>query len=214
MSDQKTLEHYAANSSDYAKKYEALVPQRLYDLAKVYFKFAGETFDVGAGTGRDSEWLNEMGYPCSAVEPVQEFVNICKARKKIQKVVQDELPGLKKIGNTSADNVFCSTVLMHLPNNELLSSVYRLVEILKDEGVLLLSWRNSTNDSEHEGDRLFSHYSGLQICDILVSFGCEILYYRHEYSDVTRTEIPFYIIVARKKAKALIGLARIQQINC
>ncbi len=39
-----------------AKQYAAMVPQRLYDLAKVYFKFAGETVDVGASTGRGCQW--------------------------------------------------------------------------------------------------------------------------------------------------------------
>ena len=212
MPDQKTLAHYAANSETYAEKYKAGSPQRMYDLAKVYFKFGGITYDIGAGTGRDSEWLNEAGFQCSAVDPVLEFVNLCKARARISKVVHDELPSLKKVTNNSADNVFCSTVLMHLPSNELLSSVYRLVEILKNDGVLLLSWRDSTTDSELEGERLFSRYTGQQVCDILVSYGCEILYYRHEYSDASRPKIPFYIIMARKKAKALVGLARIQSI--
>ena len=57
MPDQKTLAHYAANSETYAEKYKAGSPQRMYDLAKVYFKFGGITYDIGAGTGRDSEFV-------------------------------------------------------------------------------------------------------------------------------------------------------------
>lgn len=214
MADQKTLNEYSQNSEKYILDYEAQskAPQFLYNLAHVHFKNGGLTYDIGAGTGRDSAYLFENGFDCKAVEPTQKFLDHIKLKYPKIKSIQDQLPALSKIESNSADNIFCCTMLQHLPSQELLSSIHRLVEVLKDEGVIVLSWRSSQNDSEREGERLFSEFTGQQIRDILISYGCEILFYQQAFSDITRPTIPFYILVARKKTQALVGIGKVQSI--
>ena len=214
MPDQKTLNDYSQNAQKYIADYEseAKAPQFLYNLAHVHFKKGGLTYDIGAGTGRDAAYLLESGFDCKAVEPIAEFLNHIKLKYPKIRSVQDQLPALSKIESQSADNIFCCTMLQHLPSQELLSSIHRLVEILKDEGVIVLSWRSSQNNSEREGDRLFSEFTGQQIRDLFISYGCEILFYQQAYSDKTRPEIPFYILVARKKTQALVGIGKVQSI--
>ena len=184
----------------------------MYDLAKVYFKPGGSTYDIGAGTGRDAITLKNLGYEVKAVEPVNNFYKECVNKLNPESVIQDALPKLEKLSNIKVDNIFCSTVLMHLPENELLSSLFRLVELLKDDGILLLSWRESTSSGDREGERLYSHYTGQQVSEILISYGCQIEYYRNEYSDPTRPHLSFYNLVVKKKSQPLVGLARIQSI--
>ena len=214
MADQKTLNEYSKNSEKYISDYEAQAkaPQFLYNLAHVHFKKGGVTYDIGAGTGRDAAYLFENGFDCKAVEPTQKFLDHIKSKYPQVKCIQDQLPALAKIESNSADNIFCCTMLQHLPSQELLSSIHRLVEILKNEGVIVLSWRSSQNSTEREGDRLFSQFTGQQIRDVLVSYGCEILFYQQAFTDVTRPEVPFYILVARKKTQALVGIGKVQSI--
>ena len=214
MADQKTLNEYSKNSEKYISDYEAQAkaPQFLYNLAHVHFKKGGVTYDIGAGTGRDAAYLFENGFDCKAVEPTQKFLDHIKSKYPKVKSIQDQLPALAKIESNSADNIFCCTMLQHLPSQELLSSIHRLVEILKNEGVIVLSWRSSQNSTEREGDRLFSQFTGQQIRDVLISYGCEILFYQQAFTDVTRPEVPFYILVARKKTQALVGIGKVQSI--
>jgi SAM-dependent methyltransferase len=212
MAAERTMRHYSEHANEYNSQYEKLKPTKLYDLAKVYFSTTGKTYDIGAGTGRDAVELQNLGFNVTAIEPVKEFAEICKSKLGATQILQDELPALKSLDAKSAANIFCSTVIMHLPESELLSALFRLVEILNDEGVMILSWRNSTSEFDREGDRLFGYYTGQQVSEILTSYGCENLYYRYEFSDPTRPEIPFYNLVVKKKSQALIGLARIQTI--
>jgi hypothetical protein len=212
MPDQKTLDEYSLNSKKYIEDYESKNPALLYDLARVYFKAGGLTFDIGAGSGRDTRFLKGQGFNCLAVEPVNEFVDFIKTKDPSCKVVIDKLPLLEQLTNNTAENIFCSTVLQHLESQELLSSIHRLVEILKFEGTLLLSWRGSMAEADREGERLFNNFSGRQVCDILISYGCEIQFYQHVFSDASRPDIPFYVIVAKKKSQALVGIAKIQSI--
>lgn len=212
MADDKTIQDYIQNAQKYIDEYERKFPKKLYELASIYFKPLGVTLDIGAGTGRDSYQLSKMNFSTTAVEPVPEFGHHIQTKYPQIKIIKDQLPELKQINNNSVDNIFCCGVLSHIPANELLSSLSRLLELLHDEGTLILSWRNSTNNTEREADRLFSQFSGLQVVDILSSYGCETVYYRYDYPDETRPNVPFYTLVVKKKSKALQGLAKIQSI--
>jgi SAM-dependent methyltransferase len=214
MPDQKTLNDYSQNAHKYISDYEseAKAPQFLYNLAHVHFKKGGLTYDIGAGTGRDAAYLFENGFDCKAVEPTAEFIKHINTKYPEIKTIQDQLPALPKIDTNSADNIFCCTMLQHLPSQELLSSIHRLVEILKNEGVIVLSWRSSQNQTDREGNRLFNEFTGQQIRDLLISYGCEILFYQQAFSDKSRPEIPFYVIAARKKTQALLGIGKVQSI--
>jgi SAM-dependent methyltransferase len=212
MADLKTIQEYSSNSKKFISDYESKAPQKLYELASIYFKPNGETIDIGAGTGRDASQLNEMGFNTIAVEPVDEFCAFIKSKRPHIKCKKDQLPELEHLKGHSVDNIFCCAVLSHLPSNELLSSLYRLLEILREDGCLILSWRNSMLANEREGERLFSSFSGRQVMDILMSYGCETLYYRYDYPDESRPNIPFYTLVVKKKSKALRGLAKLQSI--
>lgn len=68
------------------------------------------------------------------------------------------LPSLKEV-QSQFDNVICETVIMHLPKSHIYEAIQNLIRILKNGGVLYLSWRVTENeDIRHADGRLYSAF--------------------------------------------------------
>ncbi len=67
--DSKTLTAYAHRAEEYSAEWLAQPPPAdIYELIKKFFKRGGKTIDVGCGSDRDTNWLNENGYPTIGVD--------------------------------------------------------------------------------------------------------------------------------------------------
>ena len=93
------------------------------------------------------------------------FRSLAEARRRYPGLIfaLSALPALDGIADVSFDNVLCETVIMHLPHEEIARSVRRLLEILKPDGILYLSWRVTAGlDQRDAQGRLYAAYdSGL-----------------------------------------------------
>jgi SAM-dependent methyltransferase len=71
------------------------------------------------------------------------------------------LPGLAGVPDSSFDNVLCETVIMHLPRDLIAPAVGRLLEVLKPNGILYLSWRvTDGSDQRDPVGRLYTAFDG------------------------------------------------------
>jgi 2-polyprenyl-3-methyl-5-hydroxy-6-metoxy-1,4-benzoquinol methylase len=67
------------------------------------------------------------------------------------KFTRAELPELSGIAANRYDNVLCANVIMHLEAAEIAPAVHRLLDIVKPDGVLYLSWQvteDATRDAQ------------------------------------------------------------------
>ncbi|NJM12359.1 MAG: class I SAM-dependent methyltransferase [Synechococcaceae cyanobacterium SM1_2_3] len=70
--------------------------------------------------------------------------------------IQDTLPDLSSIKSFSFNNIFCSAILMHL-NNELLPvAIINLLRLLKNDGVLIISFRGTEENDNRENGKLYT----------------------------------------------------------
>ena len=116
-------------------------------------KTPGLACDIGAGTGRDANWLASKGWDVIAVEPEAAFRE--KAKQQSSPSVSwmdDKLPELSRLRklNRRFNLILISAVWMHLPESKRKRAFRILTEMLAPSGTLVISLRHSTNEQERK----------------------------------------------------------------
>jgi SAM-dependent methyltransferase len=168
--DSKTISEYDKNAKLFAERHSKIEPQRLYDLAKTFFKLNGASLDLGCGIGRDTNWLCENGFPAEGVDA---SVGMLEQAKKAYPEIKFNKAQLPEVNfDSSFENIFCSAVLMHIPRSALVSTVISLLKALKTNGRLVLSYRSGHCEID---DRLFETYHPGQVAQLFESLGGKVL---------------------------------------
>ena len=154
--DHKTIESYDLNAEEIAKLHSELAPVRLYELTHKYFDKSGKTLDLGAGIGRDTEWLKNQGYEVMGIDASEGMLAVARERYPHLKFEKDSLPSLATLENESFQNIFCCAVLMHLPQEQLASAIENILRITKASGRIIISIRASDGAEERENGKLYT----------------------------------------------------------
>ena len=103
---------YAIDAQGYFDRYESIVPERIYELCRVFFKKGKATVDIGSGSGRDVGWLNEQGFPAVGIDWSKKMIKLATIKRPNCRFHIDSLPNLKTLKNSQYDNLLCSGVFM------------------------------------------------------------------------------------------------------
>jgi SAM-dependent methyltransferase len=168
MSDEETGRAYAANAAIYSKDWlDQPPPDDLYKLLQLYFIEGGKTADIGCGNGRDAAWLAAHHYPTVGFDNSLELLAEARWIFPTIRFQRASLPKLTEI-TEQFDNVLCETVIMHLAVEEILDAIANLQRIVKESGVLYLSWRvTEGSDQRHADGRLYTAFDPALIRDAL-----------------------------------------------
>jgi SAM-dependent methyltransferase len=168
--DQQTLDAYDHDAAAFANEWETQPPPiDMYDLIRQYFD-PGLTADIGCGSGRDTNWLSKNGYTAIGFDASE---GLLAAARRLHPGIQFRyaaLPELEGIADEVFSNVLCETVIMHLSADAIERSVKRLVEILRPDGTLYLSWRvTEREDKRDDRERLYSAFDPTLVLRALAS---------------------------------------------
>jgi SAM-dependent methyltransferase len=179
--DPQTLAAYEKAAADYARGWdEQPAPLDMYALLTTYFK-SGPTADIGAGSGRDAAWLAGQGFETYGFDASSELLALARQRHPGLPFMQAALPALAGIADASFQNVLCETVVMHLPADQQIPAVRRLLAILRPGGTLYLSWRVAAVTGRDEAGRLYAAVDKQAVLDQLAP-GDEVVFDRLETS--------------------------------
>lgn len=158
-SDTSTLAAYDAKAREFgAEWHDQPPPSDLHAAVRQFFRL-GLTADIGCGSGRDTAWLTDNGYPCVGYDASAGLLAEARRRYPSDTFVQSALPELPGIADESFDNVLCETVIMHLPQDAIAPSVRRLLAILRPLGTMYLTWRVTTGaDRRDDNGRLYTAF--------------------------------------------------------
>jgi SAM-dependent methyltransferase len=112
----------------------------------------GFACDIGAGSGRDANWLASQGWDVVAVEPSSNMRELAMATSHPNVTwLDDSLPDLKKLRALGHrfDLVLLSAVWMHVPPNARERTFRILSELLKPSGVLVITLRHGGDEQEN-----------------------------------------------------------------
>ena len=203
--DKKTLDAYDKQAETLSAQYNSLEPKSQFQLMNVFFIKEGRTLDVGCGSGRDLRYLAREGFKalegCDASAAMLESAKKSKDGGRIN-FYRDSLPSLSDTDSESYDNVICCGAIMHLPPHELVEAAIHLLRILKDQGVLILSFRGPREESggEHreQDGRLFTPIHPGQFGLLFETLGARVL---HRVAEATEAGTKsWHSLVVRKRA--------------
>ncbi|EIC85107.1 bifunctional 2-polyprenyl-6-hydroxyphenol methylase/3-demethylubiquinol 3-O-methyltransferase UbiG [Serratia sp. M24T3] len=145
----------------------------LHETIKTFFT-QGPTIDAGCGSGRDAAWLNANGYPTVGVDASKGLLLEAHRHHPELTLFYSALPELTGVVEESFENVLCETVIMHLPIDLIEPSVHKLLNLLKSQGILYLSWRvTEEEDRRDEQGRLYAAFDERIVINGLV--GAQLL---------------------------------------
>lgn len=158
--DQQTLGTYDKDAAAFAKDWhEQPPPTDLHHIVKGFFVSGGLTADIGCGSGREVAWLNANGFRAKGFDASEGLLAEARTRYPQFEFAQATLPELSALAAKSYDNVLCETVIMHLDQARIASSIRRMIDIVKPGGVFYLSWRvTEGNDQRDAHGRLYSAF--------------------------------------------------------
>ncbi len=143
---------YNANAVQLAKQYDGLSSETLYHPIRSFFPpptISGvqtKVIDIGAGAGRDAQWLYEQGYDVTAVEPAKGMRSEARQLPNTDCVrwIDDRLPTLSRVLalNETFDLVLMNAVWAHLSNAERAQSMPLLFRLIVCGGRLIVSVRH------------------------------------------------------------------------
>jgi SAM-dependent methyltransferase len=157
--DRATLQAYDRNATSFAEDWESQPsPDDIYDVVRRFFH-RGPTADIGCGSGRDTAWLAQNGFAATGYDASEGLLAEARRLHPELQFHHAALPELSGIAEQSLTNVFCETVIMHLPPRAIAASVQRLIAILEPQGTLYLSWRVTEGlDKRDERGRLYAAF--------------------------------------------------------
>jgi 2-polyprenyl-3-methyl-5-hydroxy-6-metoxy-1,4-benzoquinol methylase len=178
--DKDTLDTYNREAESVAHLHSTLTPHRIYELIGQFFINSGTTIDIGCGIGRDTHWLNQQGFPAIGVDGSEAMLKQANRLYPADSFMQDYLPDLKQLGQSQFKNILCSAVLMHLSQADSMTACYRILQLLDDNGRLIISFRGTQEAGKREKGKL---YETIHIADFLSLFTanhCEVLVHESE----------------------------------
>lgn len=152
---------YNAYGAELAARYERL---RAEDVHAAFLSLLAPgsdrlALDIGAGSGRDAAWLEEMGFDVVAVEPargMREAASTFHGRRGIR-WVDDRLPALiatHRLG-LAFDVILLSGVFMHVPPDHRPRAFRKIVTLLKPGARLLISVRDGAGSPDRPNGKAF-----------------------------------------------------------
>ena len=164
-----SIRYYNSHAAELFERYRALN----FDVVhRCWIKYLpdkpGLACDIGAGSGRDAKWLADNGWEVIAVEPADELRAMAEAVSLPEVTwLDDSLPGLEKLRglNHRFDLILLSAVWMHVAPAKRERAFRILSEMLKPEGVLVISLRHG-RDKEENKQRGFHPVSAEELHDL------------------------------------------------
>jgi len=153
------MSYYSENAEVLFERYNRVDPQQLHDdWLKHLPEQPGLACDIGAGVGRDANWLAEQGWDVIAVEPEAAFLD--KARGKSHPNVSwlnDRLPDLSRVRklNQRFNLILLSGVWMHLPEKQRQRAFRILTQLMNPGGMLVISLRHTSDQEEISARNLY-----------------------------------------------------------
>jgi SAM-dependent methyltransferase len=165
----KSTRYYDDHADALYSQYNALPSDAVHgSWAKKHLsEKPGFACDIGAGSGRDANWLAARGWDVVAVEPSAEMRELAMGTSHPRITwLDDALPHLSKLRSIGHrfDLILLSAVWMHVAHGERERTFRIISELLKPSGVLVITLRQGS-DSQENVERGFHSVSSEEVLE-------------------------------------------------
>lgn len=149
----ETLQYYNDNATEYVRQTVAVDMSNVLDAFVKRIPADGNILDLGCGSGRDSRIFLEMGFSVTALDGSPELCQI--ASEYIGLPVRCLL--FQELDYDHAfDGIWACSSLHHLPRNQLLETLPKVIKALKPDGILYTCFKYGESDYDDEKGRHFT----------------------------------------------------------
>lgn len=150
-----TTQYYNQNAQQFFDSTIDVEMESLYQKFLPLIRKGGKILDAGCGPGRDSKAFLDKGFQVEALDASEELVKL--ASKLTGLPVTHSTFLNYQADNESFDGIWACASLLHVPSNELITTVNHLAEFLKPHGVIYASFKLGTKSEIRDG----KHYTDL-----------------------------------------------------
>ena len=189
----KNISYYDKNAMSYFYNTKYLDMKEAYDRFLSRVVSGGLILDFGCGGGRDSKYFLSRNYKVSAIDGSKEM---CRLASEYAKIYVKNIE-YKDFSDTSIyDGIWANASLVHLDDNNLLSTLSSIREALKDDGVFYMSLKNNKSERESDRDRIFYYRSFDEVYSMIRYLDFELEEY---YNSVCKRDIVWDNYILKKE---------------
>lgn len=164
MGDNKyVIPTYNKIADKYANQYfNDLSDSPYFDKFLSYLAKGSKVLDIGCGNGNFSKYISDKGFDCEGVDLSPEMLKI--ARERIPEI-KFTLKDMRKLDYDaeSFDGLLVAYSLIHIPSDQIISTLQGFRKILKPEGIILLITQKGEEDKVvdeplKEGEKIFINF--------------------------------------------------------
>lgn len=162
----KTIDYYNQYADEFTQATLSVDMENLYRPFLAELPEGAYILDVGCGSGRDILAFKNKGYQVDAIDYSEELV------KKASRLtgIPIKLKSFYEVDDYEAyDGIWACASLLHCERDRLIEVVGKLVNALKQNGVLYMSLKYGDSDREKDG-RQFTDLNGAQAEVLLNQF--------------------------------------------
>lgn len=140
--DKDTQRYYTTYAADVSVEYSSGSGRGVLEYTDHAFPKGCSVLEIGAGSGRDMDYLLRKGYDIYGVDASEEMVNAALTRYPglDGRIKVGSIPSQELYFDRTFDAVLCSAMIMHVPDEELFDSLYTIRNHLNEEGTVLFSY--------------------------------------------------------------------------
>ena len=192
------MNYYSENARILTREYNSLNPDSLHESWSHFIPDSpGIALDIGAGTGRDANWLADKGWDVVGVEPCKEFRDLAQKNSHENVIwLDDELPDLKTLRTAGHrfNLILLSAVWMHVAPGKRERAFRIISELLMPGGILVISLRHSNNEQENI-ERRFHPVSSGELEQFAKQRALARLFFDRKDDHLNRAHVRWEIIV-------------------
>lgn len=173
-----STEYYNKYANEYFDRTVNIEIQEILDRFLEVIPDGGSILDLGCGSGRDSAYFLSKGYDVTAMDGSEEMCDLASVH-----IGQDVLRlKFSEIDfNEVFDGIWACSSLLHVPGNEIVEILNKVIKSLKPEGVLYMSFRYGDFEGIRN-ERYYTDYRSKNLKDIIEELnGIELI-------DIWKTE--------------------------
>jgi SAM-dependent methyltransferase len=162
----QTLNYYNQNATEFFNTTFNVDMESLYQAFLQYLPQDAFILDLGCGSGRDTLAFKQKGYRVEALDYSRKLVALASQ----QTGLQVRFESFYDLSDQSRfDGIWACASLLHCERHRLAEVLEKMLQALKSDGVIYMSFKYGDSDREKDG-RAFTDLNEQQVQEFLAQF--------------------------------------------